>query len=140
MFSKVRVKKGALNHFRKLAREAYPLEIQAYLAGTITSLDTVEITDFLYTSKYKLQNNNEVAWDDDEFHKVKDKIENEGKRILGDIHTHPNWDAVLSETDYESSVTQQLVICGICSVDKGKKTRVRFWTPTSCLHCKIIYI
>ena len=139
MFSKIRVRRGALNHFRKLARETYPLEMQAFLAGKIISLDTVEITDFLYTNKYKLQTNNEVSWDDVEYYKVKEKVENEGKRILGDIHTHPDYDPLMSKTDYDSTVTQQFVICGIVSVRKGR-TRVMFWTPTSSLHCEIIYI
>jgi len=138
MFSKVKVNKHALNYFRKLARKASPLEIQAYLAGHIISVDTVEITDFLYTKEYADQSENIVAWTSEEYTKLKDKIEKQGKTIIGDIHSHPNWDAVMSGQDYKAAITQQQVICGICSILKGK-TRVRFWTPTSALPCKINY-
>ena len=138
MFSKVRVSKSALDYFRHKARQAAPLEIQAYLAGKVTSVDEVEITDFLYTNEYRKQSTNEVAWSTVEYDRVKEDIEQKGLRIIGDIHTHPGWDGVMSLADFDASVTQQHVICGICSVN-NKKTRVRFWTPTSALPCRIIY-
>lgn len=138
MFSKVRVRKGALDYFRKLARESSPLEIQAYLAGIVTSINEVEITDFLYTKEYHTQTIHQVAWRTDEYDRLKDKIESEGKKIIGEIHSHPNWDAVMSPADFDGSVTQQLIICGICSIN-DKRTRVRFWTPTCSLPCTILY-
>jgi proteasome lid subunit RPN8/RPN11 len=138
MFAKVRVRKGALNYFRKLARQAAPLEIQAYLAGRVRSIDEVEITDFLYTKEYATQTSNEVAWFREDYNKLKEKIEAEGKTIIGDIHSHPDCEALMSDADFKASVIDQFVICGICSVINNK-TIVRFWTPTSALPCEKIY-
>lgn len=139
MFSKVRVSKGALDYFRKLARQSAPYEIQAYLVGKVVSVDIVEITSFAYTKKYAIQAENCVAWYAEDFNKLKEKVESEGYRIIGEIHSHPSWDAVMSPTDYDANVTAQLVICGICSINNNR-TRVRFWTPTSALPCKIVYV
>lgn len=138
MFSKVRVKKGALDYFRKLARQAFPYEIQAYIFGKVISVDIVEITGFAYADRYAKQDRNSVCWYTEDFDKVKDKVESQGDTIIGEIHSHPNFDAVMSPADYEASVTQQFVLCGLCSVNKGR-TRIRFWTPTTALHCEIIY-
>jgi len=138
MFSKVKVKKGALDHFRKRARENYPLEIQAYLVGNVVSVDVIEIIGFAYTKNYASQTTGEVCWYVTDYEKLKDKIESKGNRIIGEIHSHPDWDCVMSPADYRASVTEQLVICGICSINDNK-TRVRFWTPTSALPCEVIY-
>lgn len=138
MFAKVRVSKGALNYFRKLARNAAPLEIEAYLAGKVISLDEVEITRFYYTKNYLTQTSNQVQWGIKEIEALKERAESKGLRIIGSIHSHPNWDAVMSPDDYKAYVTEQLILCGICSV-YDRKTRVRFWTPTCALPCKVIY-
>jgi proteasome lid subunit RPN8/RPN11 len=138
MFSRVQIKRSALNHFRKKARSEYPLEIQAYLAGKVISVNEVQITDFLYTKKYYKQSSNEVSWSTSEYDSVKKEVEENGLSIIGEIHTHPGWDAVMSPSDYKANVTQQLVLCGIVSVNNNR-TRARFWTPTSSLPCEIIY-
>ncbi len=138
MFARVKVKKGALDYFRKLARQSFPYEIQAYLVGKINSINELEIISFAYTKKYSIQTKGEVAWYVSDYNILKEKAESDGYRILGDIHTHPAWDAVLSPDDYKISVLEQQVICGICSVN-NKKTRVRFWTPASALPCTVIY-
>src|ERR1039458_7159989 len=139
MFAKVKVKKGALDYFRKQARENFPYEILAYLVGKVISVDAVEITDFVYTTKYHTQTTGEVRWFQEDFDRIKEKFEVHGKRVLGDMHTHPSWDAVMSQTDYNGAITESLFICKICSIYNGRK-RVRFWGPTSALPCKIIYI
>jgi len=138
MFSKVKVRKSALDHFRRLARENAPLEIEAFLTGTIISVDEVEIINFHYTKDYRIQTKYEVQWSTEAMTDLKTKAEDINLRVLGSIHSHPNWDAVMSHADYHAYVTDQLIICGICSV-YNRKTRVRFWTPTSALPCKIIY-
>jgi len=139
VFSKVKVKRGALNHFRKLAREAFPLEIQAVLVGKIISVNEVEIVKFVYAKEYATQTGGSVQWYQAEFDKVKEQAAKMDLRVVGDIHTHPSWDAVMSKSDYEACITEQLSICGIVSVLKNK-TRVRFWVPTSSLQCKIVYL
>ena len=138
MFSKVRVKKGALDHFRRVARDAAPLEVEAFFTGHIISVDEIEIEKFHYPKSYQLQTTNEVQWSVEDTDALKAYALEHDTRILGSIHSHPKWDAVMSPMDYDSYVTYQLQICGICSV-YGRRTRVRFWTPTSSLPCKIIY-
>lgn len=137
MFSKVIVRKGALDRFRKLARQS-PLEIHAYLLGEIKSPELVEVTSFIYPKEYAIQTTSCVQWTEEEYSKLKQKAERRGLQIVGDCHSHPNWDAVMSRTDYESSIMYGLHVCGIVSV-YGAKTRVRFWTPTSALPCEIIH-
>ena len=138
MFSKVRVNKYQLNYFRKIARQGFPNEVQAYLTGKVLSVDSVEITGFHYTPNYAKQGRGEVAWWAEDFNKVKKEAEEENLTILGEMHSHPNFDAIMSPADYSASITQQFVLCGLCSVNRGH-TRVRFWTPTSALTCEIIY-
>jgi proteasome lid subunit RPN8/RPN11 len=139
MFSRVRVSKSALDHFRRRAREAYPLEIHAFLLGVVNSVNEIEVTDFRYPKEYKVQTDNHIQWTADEYAKLKERATALNKIIVGDIHSHPDWDAVMSEQDYKACILDSLSICGICSVMKDKKTRVRFWTPVSSLPCEIIY-
>jgi len=138
MYSKVRVKRGALNYFRRMARKSYPKEIQVYLLGKIVSMDEIHVTDFVYTNKYFKQTTNTVVWTQEEYNKLKLRAELEGKKIVGDAHSHPDWDAVMSPTDYAGAIIESLWLCGICSIHVNR-TRFRFWTPTSALPCKIIY-
>lgn len=138
MFQRVKVKKSALDYFRTKAREEAPLECQAYLAGKVNSIDEIEIVKFLYTTNYAKQTTWEVQWFVDDYNKIKEKVEAEGLRVVGSVHTHPNVDAVLSKADYDAHIQEQLAICGIVSVRKNK-TKVRFWTPHSALPCTIIY-
>lgn len=137
MFSKVKLKKGALNHFRKLARQS-PLEIHAYLVGEVKSPDLVEVESFVYPKAYNVQTTISVQWTAEEYAELKQKTEEKGLRIVGDIHSHPQWDAVMSPQDYEACLLDGLCVCGIVSV-YGNKTRVRFWTPTSALPCELLY-
>lgn len=138
MFTKVQIKKSKLDYFRKMARKSYPLEIQSYLLGNIKSIDLIEITDIIYTDNYYLQTQSEVSWFAEEFDKVKLKAESENKTVIGDLHTHPDYESVMSKTDYVGTITQGFSIAGICSV-YNNKTRVRFWNPNSALPCKVIY-
>ena len=138
MFRKVKVSRWALNHFRKKAREAYPLEIQAYLLGKVVNIDEVEITKFIYTKDYALQTNGSVCWYQDELDKVRQEAISTEQVLIGDIHSHPAWDSVMSPSDQISAVVENLAICGIVSVNNNR-TRIRFWTPNSALPCKIIY-
>jgi proteasome lid subunit RPN8/RPN11 len=138
MFSKVKVSTGALNYFRKKSREACPLEIQAYLLGRIISVDEIEITKFLYTDNYAIQTNGSVCWYQEDLDKVRQQSIDTEQLVVGDIHSHPNWDAVMSPSDQSAAVVEGFSICGIVSINNNR-TRVRFWTPTSALPCKIVY-
>ena len=138
MFTRVRLKKSALNYFRKKARESSGVEIQAFLLGNIISMHEVEISEFLYPKEYHTQTPSEVSWTADEYAQIWKKADEKGLSVLGDFHTHPSWDAVMSGVDYRGAVTSNFVICGICSV-YDRKTRVRIWTPTSSLPLTIVY-
>jgi proteasome lid subunit RPN8/RPN11 len=138
MFSKVKLSKGALAHFRRKAREAYPLEIHAYLLGEITSIDTIKVEKFCYPKYYATQTPANVGWSAEEYAKLKVTAEEKGLKIVGDIHSHPRWDAVMSPDDYKSCLLDSLSVCGICSI-YDKQTRVRFWTPTSSLPMEAHY-
>lgn len=138
----VRVKRGQAAYFRKLAlREAAKsgIEIQAYLVGHVVSPTLTIVEEFHYPNAYHTQTTEEVAWFWDEYEKVKAAAEAKGKRIVGDAHSHPNWDAVLSPKDYASHLQDGYRIAGICSIDKGR-TRLRFWVAESALPLKIEYV
>lgn len=140
MRNKVRIKKPQLDYFRRLARET-PLEIQAYLIGYVVSPTLTIVDSLAYTREYAVQTNCNVGWSQSEYNRVSQEAEKQGRRIVGSIHSHPQWDAVMSEADYIMCVADGSRICGICSTgnEKGKRTRVRFWLLDSSLPCEIIY-
>jgi proteasome lid subunit RPN8/RPN11 len=133
----VRVSKHALDYFRKKARDC-PFEVQAYLIGEV-KYPNYTITSFEHPKEYHLQTENNVQPSGEAYSKVKEKAYLEGRRIIGDIHSHPDWDAVMSPTDYEAGISDGLQICGIVSV-RGRKTKVRFWQANSALPCEIKYV
>jgi len=139
MFSKVRVRRSKLDYFKRKAKAACPLEIQAYLMGNVLSTEEIEITDFIYPKRYHTQTCEEVAWYDEDYKKFKNRVEREGKYSVGDIHTHPNYPPIMSGQDYQTAVTESSMISGICSV-YGNRTHVVFWTTTSSKPCIIEYI
>jgi proteasome lid subunit RPN8/RPN11 len=138
MFSKVKIKQGDLNHFRYKARQSFPLEVHVYLIGEVVSIDTIKVVKFCYPKRYDIQTESTVGWTPKEYAKVKTKAETLGLVIVGDLHSHPNWDSVKSPQDHEAQIKDNLILCGICSVN-NKRTRVRFWTLNSSLPCEIIY-
>lgn len=139
MKCKVKIKKGQLDYFRKLARKSSPLEIQAYIVGKVNSPDLVTVDKLYYTKLYYSQTSTEVQWYFEDYDRVKKEAEEKGLKVVGDIHSHPNWDAVMSPTDYKAHIEEGFRICGLCSV-LNNKTRVRFWISESSLPCEIIYI
>lgn len=137
MRNKVRLKKGQVDYFRKQCRET-PNEILAYLIGTIVTPNLIVIDELAYTQDYHISTPVEVCWNYEDKLKVTRRAEERGKSVVGFIHSHPNWDAVLSPSDYVACITDQYRVCGIVSTDK-KKTRVRFWVMDSALSCEIVY-
>jgi proteasome lid subunit RPN8/RPN11 len=140
MKNKVRVKKSQLDYFRRLARQS-EFEIQAYLVGYVASPTLTIVDSFAYTKEYAVQTSSRVGWSYSEYNRVSQEAEKQGRRIIGSIHSHPHWDAVMSEDDYVMCVTDGSRLCGICSTgnEPGKRTRVRFWLLDSPLPCEIIY-
>lgn len=137
MTCKVKVKKSQLDYFRKLARNS-DREILAYMIGRVVSPELTVIEYFVYPQSYEVQEKGYVKWFDDEWASVKQQAEEEGFRIVGDIHSHPEWDAVLSPLDYKTHIEEGNRLTGLCSV-MGRRTRVRFWIAESSLPCDIEY-
>ena len=135
----VRVNKNQAAYFRMKARTASGLEIQAYLVGYVVSPTLTVIEEFHYPKKYAVQTTGEVRWWLDEYALLKASAEAQGKRIVGDCHSHPDWDAVLSPSDYKSHIADGHRITGLCSVMNGK-TRLRFWIAESALPVTIEYV
>jgi len=134
----VRVHRGQAAYFRRLAR-ASSKEIQAYLVGHVVSPQLTVVDEFHYPKKYYVQTACEVRWFDEDYQAVKKAAEKRGKRIVGDCHSHPDWDAVLSPTDYRSHIEEGYRIAGICSIKHGR-TRLRFWIAESALPLRIEYV
>lgn len=140
MTVKVVVNKSQLDYFRKIARNSFPLECQAYLLGQIVSPTRVIIDSFVYPKYYKLQEKGTVQWTSEEFTELKKKIAIDDKRqIIGDFHTHPSHYPIMSPQDHRGAIIDCLRICGICSVNDKKRTQVVIWTVDSSLPCEILY-
>ena len=135
----VRVRRSQAKTFRRKAREAYPLEMQVYLSGHVVSPQLVVVDKFWYTTDYFRQTESEVQWTEAEYDRVLKAAEVSGKRIVGDAHSHPDWDAVLSPTDYQSHIKEGHRVAGICSIQNGR-TRLRFWIAESALPLHIEYV
>lgn len=135
--SRVRIKKGQLDYFRKKAR-ATKKEVMGYLVGKVISPELVVVEEIAYTTQYFTQTECAVQWSGEEYERVKKSAEERGLRIIGDIHSHPNWWPVPSPTDFKGQFQEGHRITGICSVMNGK-TKVYFWIPESSLPCKVEY-
>ena len=138
MSSTVKLNKGQLCYFRKLARNSR-YEILAYLIGEVVSPSLTTIDSFEYTNIYAKQSENCVSWYAADFDRVKAKAESVGKRIVGFIHSHPQWDAVMSEADHAICISEGFRVCGIISVH-GNKTRARFWGTDTAIPFKQVYV
>jgi proteasome lid subunit RPN8/RPN11 len=137
MANKVKLKKSQMDYFRRMARDS-PLEIQAFLIGEVVSPNLTVIDYFAYPPKYAMQKSNTCAWFVADYEKVKKEAEERGRRVVGFMHSHPQWDAVLSPQDYDICISDMHRVCGICSTE-DRRTRVRFWVMDSALPCEITY-
>lgn len=133
----VHISKHALDYFRHKAREI-PYEIQAFLIGEFKYPDKIIVDSVVHPKYYAIQTTNNVQPTADEFTKVKLLAERQGKRVIGDIHSHPNSDPIMSFPDYTACIEDGLQICGIVGVN-GRKTKVQFWTINSPLPCEVSY-
>lgn len=133
---KIYLRKSQLAYFRKKAKQS-PLEIEAYLIGRTTKTKIV-IEQFVYPKRYKIQTPSAVLWSDEDYNALLSKVKTQNKVLIGSIHSHPNWDNAMSETDYDSHIQNNYTTTGVCAIhDKG--TWVRFWKPHSALPLRIVY-
>lgn len=137
MQNKVKLNKSQLDYFRKLARNS-PNEILAYLVGEVVNPNLVKVAYFAYTKEYQFSTPNTVQWKAEDYEAMQKQAEELGWRVIGFIHSHPEWDAVMSPQDYEVCVVGMYRLCGIVSVE-GRKSRPRFWVTDSSLPCEVIY-
>jgi len=138
MKTEVRLKKGALDHFRKLARNS-PNELMALLIGEVVSDKLTVIDSFEYPTEYAESTPSRVVWYQSEQERVQKKAEARGRRVVGFIHSHPQWDAVMSPSDAVVVLYYGYRVCGIVST-QSRKTRTRFWVTDSALPCEIKYV
>lgn len=138
MRHKVRINKNHLDYFRKLSRET-DKEIQSYLIGRVISSDITAIEKIAHVNGYELQTTSEVCWFTEDVDAAKKDAEERGLKIVGDIHSHPNWWPVLSPCDHKNHLKEGQRISGICSVMNGK-TKVYFWLAETSLPCEIVYV
>jgi proteasome lid subunit RPN8/RPN11 len=134
---KLKVREGQLVHFRRKARDSR-FEILAYLVGEVVSPDLTVIDSIEYAPEYADQTKSMVSWYVRDYETVKQRAEERGKRIIGFIHSHPQWDSVMSADDYNVCIANGYRVCGIVSTH-GRSTRVRFWVMDSPLPCRIIH-
>lgn len=137
MQNRVKLKKGALDHFRRMARES-PNEIQAYLVGSVVNPNLTTVEYFAYPKRYAVSTPEAVSWYTEDYEQMQKQAEELGWRVVGFIHSHPRWDAVMSPNDYTACVTAMHRVCGIVSVE-DRKSRARFWVMDSPLPCEVIY-
>lgn len=137
MKNEVRLEKGALDYFRSLARNT-PNEVLAYLVGDVVSPELTIVRYFAYTKQYADSDPWTVCWFTTDYDKMQAEADRLGKRVVGFIHSHPQWDAVMSPDDYKIMIKDGYRVCGIVSTH-GRKTRARFWTADSALPCTIVY-
>lgn len=137
MEAKVQISKHALDYFRSKARDC-PYEIHAYLIGECVYPDKFIVRSVEHTQEYEVQNKECCQPSPDEYMRARWKAEEQGLRIIGDIHSHPEWDSVMSGQDHAACLQDGLQICGIVSTI-GRRTRARFWQVNSALPCVIKY-
>lgn len=134
---KVKLRKGALNHFRNKAR-TNPKEIFAYLVGSVDTPNETTIEHFVYPD-LAVQSPCEVAPSTEGYDAAEEFATERGLRIVGTMHSHPNWFPVLSNADHEGHITEGHRISGVCGI-MGRRTKVYFWLAESSLPCKLEYI
>lgn len=137
MHNQVRIRKGQLDRFRRVARDSR-LEVLAFLIGEVVSPQLTVIDSIEYAPEYGYQTRTSVSWYVRDYERVKHRAEERGKRIVGFIHSHPRWDAVMSAADYRFCQAHDYRVCGIVSTHR-RKTRARFWVMDSALPCEVVY-
>ena len=130
---KVSIRKNQLDYFRKKAR-ATPLEIYACLVGKMVG-STVKVVRVEYP-ELALQTPVSVAPTAVGYNDIRDRALEEDLRVVGTLHSHPNYLPVLSKDDFAGHLQDGDLVTGIVEVT-NRKTRVAFWCVGSPLPCEI---
>jgi proteasome lid subunit RPN8/RPN11 len=134
----VRVSKQQLAYFRKCARESKK-EILAYFLGEVISPELAVVKKFYYPKKFSAQTACGVTATEEESAKAYALAESLNMRVIGTIHSHPDWVPILSPTDYKEHIKMGDRLSAVVGVN-GRKTRVYFWVVESALPLNIQYI
>jgi proteasome lid subunit RPN8/RPN11 len=130
------ISKHQLSYFRKRCRNSKE-EIHAYLIGRVLK-SRITVDAIVHTYDLALQTAESVQPSDEAYQRAKSIADSLGKVIVGDIHSHPEYEAVMSPADHAAAISDELTVCGIVEVRK-RKTKVNFWLANSSLRCEIIY-
>lgn len=134
----LRIKRAQLAYFRALARNSKK-EVLAYFLGEVVSPELAVVKQLYYPKEFSLQTACAVTASPEETVKVYALAESLGMRVIGTIHSHPDWVPVLSPTDYKEHIKMGDRLSAVVGVI-GRKTRVYFWVAESALPLKIEYV
>jgi proteasome lid subunit RPN8/RPN11 len=135
---KVKIKRGAEAHFRKLARNSAK-EVIAYLIGEVVSPSLVRVDHWKYPTAFKVQTKGEVQVTQPAENDIKAWADSKKLMIVGTIHSHPQWEAVLSYDDHKGHIEQCHRVSGVCAVRRNRRTRILYWVAESSLPCEVVY-
>jgi len=135
----VRLYKSQLDYFRRKARNN-PNEIYAVLVGRHASKSELEIHYFIHPKAhdYEKATPTEVTVSADFLIECEEDAREHSLKVVGSIHSHPNWPPILSPTDHAGHIESGDRVSGVVEVTKGR-TRVAFWRHDSSLRCTIKY-
>jgi proteasome lid subunit RPN8/RPN11 len=132
----VSINRNELDYFRTRARNSHN-EIHAYLIGSV-SKNRITVDGIVHSHDLDLQTPSTVQPSEYDYQQAKAVGEYLNRKIIGDIHSHPNSDPEMSDADHKAAIEDELTVCGIVSVRK-RRTKVRFWLVNSSLSCDIDY-
>ncbi len=134
---KVKLNRHQLNYFRKRSRDSEK-EILAVLVGEVVSPALTRV-DYFWYPEYAEQTANCVQATIKSLEELKHKSDTLNLKIVGSIHSHPDWVPILSPADYKGHIEDGDRISGIVGIN-GRQTRVYFWTIESALPLTVEYI
>jgi proteasome lid subunit RPN8/RPN11 len=134
----VRIKRSQLAYFRKVSRDSKK-EMLAYFLGDVVSPELAVVKRLYYPKTFSVQTACGVTSSPEEAAKVYALAESLNMRVIGTIHSHPDWVPILSPTDYKEHIKMQDRLSAVVGVN-GRKTRVYFWVADSALPLQIEYV
>ncbi len=138
MSPKIKIKRGAEAYFRKQALHSSTEEM-AYLIGEVVSPTLVRVDYWRYPDEFKIKDRGHVQATQPAEDRIKGWAETHKRMIVGTVHSHPDWEAVLSPDDHRGHIEQCHRISGVCAV-RNNRTRVLYWVAESSLPCEVEYL
>lgn len=132
----VRIERGQLAYFRKLAREN-PNEIHAFLIGHKRNRNLVHVY-YLEYPELEVSTPCEVRPSLESSLEIERDVEEDGFSVVGTIHSHPGGPPYMSKCDLKTHKEEGDEISGICEVRNGR-THVTFWVLNQPIPCTLEY-